>query len=406
MSSEAYVCSFRGRRDYYQLPLALSEAGALDEFITDAYFRPELRSAAWMLPTGFRDKLSFRYEPALPDDRIVCLWHTHALEVIRQRAGFPQWTTFAMLDRIFSVAAAARARRTRSHLLLYNPYAWEAFTARYAHAPRKILFQYHPHPDLERRVLLADSAKHKFFHHSYEDEVGDHVSDEIKRRNRDCWRYADLVLCASSFTKRSLVEAGADPNLCKIVPYGMDVPRRPVQMVAPDTFQALFVGTGTQRKGLHHLLLAWQRAVLPRDSMLTVVCRAIDPGLETLIQQTPNTRLLRGVSANGLTELFGTSSLFVMPSLVEGFGQVFLEALAQGCPVLGTVATCLPDLGPAPGAIFEVGCGNIDQLVYELERLSKLLPGSTDCRREAMSIADRWPWIRFRQGVRLAIGAN
>ena len=32
-----YVCAFRGRRDNYQVPLTLAEAGQLDRFITDAY---------------------------------------------------------------------------------------------------------------------------------------------------------------------------------------------------------------------------------------------------------------------------------------------------------------------------------------------------------------------------------
>ena len=49
-----------------------------------------------------------------------------------------------------------------------------------------------------------------------------------------------------------------------------------------------------------------------------------------------------------------------MPSLVEGFGQVYLEALAQGCPVLGTANTCLPDLGGEADAIFLVTPGNVE----------------------------------------------
>ena len=48
-------------------------------------------------------------------------------------------------------------------------------------------------------------------------------------------------------------------------------------------FRALFVGSGVQRKGLHHLLHAWHRARLPADSELTLVCRNLDPGLEELV---------------------------------------------------------------------------------------------------------------------------
>src|SRR5262249_19852318 len=153
-----------------------------------------------------------RYEAGLPDDQVKCLWGTTIVEHIRHRLGLPQWATYSKLDRKFSLAAAVRARQTRSHLFLYSPYAWEAFIAWYSHTPRKVLFQYHPHPDMERRILLEDSAKYHFFRYSFEEEAGDQVSDVLKRRNRECWRHADLILCASAFTKRSLLEAGANPS--------------------------------------------------------------------------------------------------------------------------------------------------------------------------------------------------
>jgi glycosyltransferase involved in cell wall biosynthesis len=104
-----------------------------------------------------------------------------------------------------------------------------------------------------------------------------------------------------------------------------------------------------------------------------------------------------------LKKLFRSSSLFVMPSLVEGFGQVYLEALAQGCPVLGTPHTCLPDLGKSTGAIFQVEPGNVDQLVSELEFLSRTIPGDTDVRRRARECAAQWPWAQFRNGIRSAL---
>jgi glycosyltransferase involved in cell wall biosynthesis len=310
--------------------------------------------------------------------------------------------TFAKLDRRFSLAAASRARATGSHLLLYSPYAWEAFTAKYAHNPRKILFQYHPHPDLERRILLEDSVKYPFVRHSFEEESGEHVGNELRQRSRDSWKHADLILCASSFTRRSLLEAGAKSSICTVVPYGIDVSNVPdgrVESTASERFSALFVGSGTQRKGLHHLLLAWKKAVLPKQSRLTLVCRFIDPGIAALARQMPNVDLIYGISTDQLRCLFATSSIFIMPSLVEGFGQVYLEALAQGCPVLGTPNTGLPDVCGGDDPIWQVAPGEIDQLVSVLESLSRVLPGDSSVRRRARECARRWPWANFRKGI-------
>jgi glycosyltransferase involved in cell wall biosynthesis len=314
--------------------------------------------------------------------------------------GFAPSHTFAQLDRRFSVAAAKRCRKTRSDLYLYSPYAWDAFTAHYAHDPKKILFQFHPHPDLEHRILLQDRAAFALVHHSFEEDAGEHLTEDMRQRSRDCWRHADLIVCASSFTKRSLVEAGASPNLCHVVPYGIDLPPEEATMPISDSFNALFVGSGSQRKGLHHLLLAWQRATLPKGSRLTLVCRQIDPGIEVLARQTIDVSILRGASGSELRSLVRRSSIFVMPSLVEGFGQVYLEALAEGCPVLGTPNTGLPDIGSENDAIWLVQPGDIDQLVSHLEMLAGTLAGNTRIRNQARACAARWTWPKFRRGIR------
>ena len=139
---EQYVCAFRGRRDSYQAPLALAEAGMLDQFITDAYAMPWVTAAAQFAPQPIRTKAAFRSETGIPAERVRCLWGTTILEHMRHRMGCSPSVTFAKLDQHFSRAAAARAKRTRTHLFLYSPYAWEAFSTRYRHAPRKVLFQY------------------------------------------------------------------------------------------------------------------------------------------------------------------------------------------------------------------------------------------------------------------------
>jgi glycosyltransferase involved in cell wall biosynthesis len=398
-----YVCAFRGRRDYYQVPVALAEGGMLDKFITDAYFGPVLRSIAWALPQRLREKANFRSESNLPDTQVKCLWGTTIVEHMRHRVGCARSVTFAKLDGQFSLAAAARSRKTRSDLLLYSPYAWEAFTARYNHTPRKVLVQFHPHPDTERRILLEDCAKYPFVRHSYEEETGEGISNDLKQRNRDNWKHADLILCASSFTKRSLLEAGAEPSRCKIIPYGIDVPDPTDDIAAVNQFSVLFVGTGSQRKGLHHLLLAWQKAILPPDSRLILICRFVDATLAAMAQSTPNVHLIRGVGGDQLKELFTRSSLFVMPSLVEGFGQVYLEALGYGCPVLGTPNTGLPDLCDGDDPIWQVQPGRIDELVSTLESLSRTLPGDSSIRQRAQACAARWPWRHFRAGIRSAL---
>ena len=222
------------------------------------------------------------------------------------------------------------------------------------------------------------------------------MPEKFQRRIRDCWKYADQILCASSFTKQTLLSAGVEPNLCHVIPYGVEPPLPPFQEPNSDNFQALFVGSGVQRKGLHHLLYAWSRSHLPKGSQLILVCRNLDPGIESLIRKTSNVRLIKGTDTQTLRNLYETSHLFIMPSLVEGFGQVFLESLSYGCPVLGTANTCLPDLGEEKDGIFLTEVGNIDELVYRIEYLAEKLLNNNHIRDHARACAKRFPWSNFR----------
>jgi glycosyltransferase involved in cell wall biosynthesis len=389
-----YICTFRGRRDNYQIPVALAEAEILDEFITDFYASKFLKTLGKLLPQWWQQKINLRLHPNLPSDRIRCLWGTTVLENFRHILGFSRAATFDRFDRIFSRKAAARARSTKSHLLMYTPYAWEAFQTNYTHKPRKVLFQFHPHADTEFQLLTEDVQRFPCVQASYLEETLKYQK-QSQARVRDCWQYADLILCASSFTKSTLLAAGADSNLCHVIPYGVDLPILPIQP-QPEGFRALFVGSGIQRKGLHHLLYAWQQAQLPEDSLLTIVCRSIDSGIRELLTRTKSVRLISGVDLEELNQLYATSSLFVMPSLVEGFGQVFLEALSHGCPILGTANTCLPDLGGEREGIFLTEVGNIEQLAAKLEQLATTLPDQSELRQHARSLAARFSWKQFR----------
>jgi glycosyltransferase involved in cell wall biosynthesis len=391
-----YICSFRGRRDNYQIPLALSESGLLDQFITDFYTSDFLQKITPVLKSKWQSKLKYRQEKRIPSEKVKSLFGTTLLEYSRHYLGFSRSSTYAWLDQNFSYAAISRARKTRSNLFLYTPYAWEAFLATYHHDPRKVLFAYHPHPKFESTLLAEDFTHFPFVEKSYQDQIGNALPENLQKRIRDCWKYADQILCASSFTKHTLISAGAEPSSCHIIPYGVDLPLAPFQQPNSNYFQALFVGSGVQRKGLHHLLYAWKKARLPEKSQLILVCRNLDPGIEALIKQTPNIKLIRGTDSQTLHNLYETSHLFVMPSLVEGFGHVYLESLSHGCPVLGTANTCLPDLGGENEGIFLTEVSNINELIYKLEYLAENLLNNNNIRQQARSCSEGFSWQNFR----------
>jgi glycosyltransferase involved in cell wall biosynthesis len=407
-----FVCAFRGRRDSYQVPIALAEMGRLDAFVTDHFCSEPLLRLAKVFPRRVAERLLSRYDRRVPQLSVFRLRATAFAEAFARATRMPPSRIYDRFDPRYGRAAARCARRSKSDLLVYSSYAWEAFTASYDHDPRKILFQFHPHIRSERAILAGDLARSAKLKISFDRHLDSGSDCDLTARIRgdSAWTRADHVVCASSFTKRSLVAEGANPDIISVVPYGVEIP---IEAATDRTgertggFTALFVGSGLQRKGLHHLLSAWRRARLPRGSRLTVVARTMDPGLLPLMGEVEAVDYVGGVTGEELVQLYRRASLFVMPSLVEGFGQVYLEALAHGTPVLGTGNTCCPDLGTEDDGVFVVPAGDVDALIHKLETLAARLIQDDSIRDRAKICAGRFTWEAFRRGIQqVAMGST
>jgi glycosyltransferase involved in cell wall biosynthesis len=396
---KTFVCAFRGRRDDYQVPIALYEISALDCLITDFY------ASNYLLKIRSRYfKFENRNNQLLPGNKVINFILDSIATKVYSILGYKSSRIYSNQDKKFSIKSAQRAHSRKTNLFLYTPYAWEAFTFKYDHHPQKILFQYHPHGAFEREILLLDKSRYPEFGFSIDDlpDSGLNLSDQQRERYEEVWRFSDKIICASTFTKQSLVSAGAADERCFVVPYGINVKAVNGSEKLFDEFTFLFVGSGIQRKGLHVLLKAWEHAKIYTTAKLVIVSRHIEKKLEDRIAEGKNITVLNNIDNEQLTELYSRSHLFVLPSLVEGFGQVFLEALSCGCPVLGTPNTCLPDLGSEKEGIFLVEAGNYRALADKLIYLRQLLEVENH-RRAANETAQQFTWERFRRGIQKVV---
>jgi glycosyltransferase involved in cell wall biosynthesis len=151
---------------------------------------------------------------------------------------------------------------------------------------------------------------------------------------------------------------------------------------------------------LHHLLKVWRQG-LHEAADLTLVLNQVDPGITAMISALPvRPRVLEGLSRKELVSEFEQADLFVLPSLVEGFGLVYLEALAAGCHVIGTDNTGLPDLGAPSEAATVIPSGDLDQLQAALEVVITRAAKEGFDRSFIRSFAATRTWETFRQGIR------
>lgn len=121
----------------------------------------------------------------------------------------------------------------------------------------------------------------------------------------------------------------------------------------PERF-VLYVGDVTWNKNLPRLLEAVKQINLP----LVMVGKALvsedydrtNPWNDDLVkvqqEAEANTNVIRlgFVSNEDLVGIYNMATVFIMPSLYEGFGLPVLEAMASGCPVITTKEGSLPEV--------------------------------------------------------------
>ncbi len=400
-----------GARDAYQVARALSDAGMLERLVTDLYWPAERAWAQKLsdrMPTSLCTLLQQRNSPDLSARIVKLCPATGLLSLLLEKLpGVPtsvRRRAMRISDRVLGRTAGRLANQTSAGLLSYSYYGYDAF---HEYNGAGTLFQLHPHPASMRRILTDELRDHPDCAASLKAEWELALPEADFRRLVDETRLAKRFLVASTFTRQTLIENGAEPESIEVIPYGVDLDRfspgpasdrRP----SPQTpLRLLFVGRINQRKGIKYLLET-MRLLGDRDVHLTVCGRVVD-GLELFRDCGARVRVRPSVSAGDLVEAYRDADLFVFPSVAEGFGQVLLESLSSGLPILSTTRTAAPDLieDGVQGFIVDPRRPDLlaDRIRWALSHRSEL----ASMRRAARARAEQFTWQRFRAGVVRAV---
>lgn len=149
---------------------------------------------------------------------------------------------------------------------------------------------------------------------------------------------ADRVMVLSNAASRSLVEEGIGAGKIFVNPCGVDLACfTPPEKRADDVFRIIYCGNISPRKGVHYLLQAFSELNLDHAE-LCLIGSAPGPSFSRLLarHQSGNVRFLGTFAHNELRQVYARGSVFVLPSLADGFGMVVPQAMACGLPVIVT----------------------------------------------------------------------
>jgi glycosyltransferase involved in cell wall biosynthesis len=207
-------------------------------------------------------------------------------------------------------------------------------------------------------------------------------------------RRAARIITSDSRTVDDLVHLlDADPAKIRVIPLA---PRERFFAQA-EPFRAtrpylLYVGNHRAHKDVPTLLQAWE--ALPARYEVDLYLTGPDDFGGLLQRMSSDRRVvsaLGDVDDHALASYYAGAVALVHPSLLEGFGLPFVEAMAQGCPVIATT-TSIPD--PVASAALTFAPRDVEALRTLIERMLDDQALRTDLVERGRVAAGALTWDR------------
>jgi glycosyltransferase involved in cell wall biosynthesis len=196
---------------------------------------------------------------------------------------------------------------------------------------------------------------------------------------------AKKIIIPSEFTKQELTQSfRLKPERLTVIPHGVDCSRfktnhdkekikfllEKYHLEKPYIF---FIGRLEKKKNVHKILQAWTilKATHPDLTKNYQLVLAGRPSFKFryLLTRSSNQQILTlgFIPDNDVPYLMEGASLFLFPSLYEGFGMPLLEAMASGVPVIAASGASIPEVVKEAAKLVDPhDPRNLAQGIYEI----------------------------------------
>ncbi len=229
--------------------------------------------------------------------------------------------------------------------------------------------------------------------------------EQIKQRNA-------LVLAISEFTRRDLIQGigiSADQVVTIMAGPNKSVSAEPLTTdQAPNLLKRLgiakpyFLSVGglDPHKDFMTTALAFIAGSAFKEMELVVVGSNNDPYKEAfkeLFGKHPcgKVTFTGYLGDSELKALYSMATALIFPSLYEGFGLPVLEAMANGCPVICSNTTSIPEV--AGDAALYITPGDVEGMAQRMLALLENSALADDLSRRGKIQADKFSWDRVAQ---------
>jgi UDP-glucose:(heptosyl)LPS alpha-1,3-glucosyltransferase len=225
------------------------------------------------------------------------------------------------------------------------------------------------------------------------------------------------AIAVSNFVRDDLIrEFGLAPEKTVTIYNGVDLDRfRPAAdpseraairrkfAVPASARMVAFVGNGFARKGLGFLIEAWPLVAGGAFLLVAGADRAAGKFARRADALNVGARVVFAGPQPNVEAIFHAADAFAMPSLFEPFGNVVMEAMASGLPVMTSAFSGVAEVVPPSMRGFRVE--NPDDVGEVALRLGLLFDAPASLAVEARETAAKFTWTRYADELNALIGS-
>lgn len=219
---------------------------------------------------------------------------------------------------------------------------------------------------------------------------------------------AERIIAVSSATKKDIAKLLNIPSeKIEVINLGIDSSYHPIEKKELQDFRRkeeifgsfiLYVGTLKKRKNVLNIIKAYKKIKEKKIKEKLVIVGNKSGEYQNIYKTVKNLGLKKDVFFTGYVDekllpfYYNSASLFIYPSLYEGFGLPVLEAMASGTPVITSNVSSLPEV--AGDAALLVNPHDVEEMAEMMQKVLNNEELQEKMREKGLKRAKLFSWER------------
>lgn len=207
---------------------------------------------------------------------------------------------------------------------------------------------------------------------------------------------ADMVIVQGTVPKMFLINEGVKEGKIRIVPHGIDIPDSSIKSIDTDVFRVGYLGATGPDKGIRYLVEAWS-SLNYNDSILDFAgANSIELG-PFINKYAINGKFNLIGYVQDVADFYNNISVYVQPSVTEGFGIEVAEAMSYGRPVIVSRGAGACDLIEDGVNGFVVDKRDVKGIADKIDWFKKHPQELYIMSGRARSVAKKYSWDKIKE---------